>query len=67
MRACGRAAHLRALRLLSGRKSNPRLAGLFKELGDGVAEGEELAAAMAKRPDVFPHVQVAMVRAGEKG
>jgi type II secretory pathway component PulF len=58
---------LRGLRLLAGRKSQPRLAAVFRELADAVAEGEELAAAMAKRPEIFPKVQVAMVRAGEKG
>ncbi len=58
---------LRALRLLGARRARPRLALVFKELAEGVAEGEELAGMMARRPDVFPKVHVAMVRAGEKG
>lgn len=58
---------MRGLRLLAGRKSNPRLATMFKELADGVSEGEELAESMAKRPESFPKVHIAMVRAGEKG
>lgn len=58
---------LRALRLLGGRKSQPRLAAVYRELADAVAEGEDLAAAMGRRPDVFPRVHVAMVRAGERG
>jgi general secretion pathway protein F len=58
---------LRALKLLGGRKSQPRLSAVYRELSDAVAEGEDLAAAMGKRPDVFPRVHVAMVRAGERG
>lgn len=58
---------LRALRLLGRRRSKPRLAGVFKVLADAVAEGEEMADSMAKRPDVFPKVHIAMVRAGERG
>lgn len=58
---------LRALKLLSGKASKPRLAAVFTEIADRVAEGDELAAAMGDRPDAFPRVHVAMVRAGEKG
>jgi general secretion pathway protein F len=58
---------LRALRLLGGRKSAPKLAAVFRELADSVADGEELCDAMAKRPEVFSKIHVAMVRAGEKG
>lgn len=58
---------LRALRLLGARKSRPRLAAVFQELADAVADGAELGEAMGKRPEVFPKVHGAMVRAGEKG
>jgi type II secretory pathway component PulF len=58
---------LRGLKLLAGRKAKPRLAGVFKELADGVSEGMELAEMMSRRPEVFPRIHVAMVRAGEKG
>lgn len=58
---------LRALRLLANRRSQPRLAAVFKDVSDAVAEGEELAEAMSRRPEVFPRVHVAMIRAGEKG
>ena len=58
---------LRALKLLGGKSSKPRLAAAFAEIADRVAEGDELAAAMGDRPDAFPRVHVAMVRAGEKG
>lgn len=58
---------MRGLRLLAARKSSARLAQTFGEVADAVAEGTELAEAMAARPEVFPKVHVAMVRAGEKG
>lgn len=58
---------LRGLRLLGSQKSAPRLAKVFAELADAVAEGTDLAEAMGQRPEVFPPIHVAMVRAGEKG
>lgn len=58
---------MRALRLLGNRRSRPQVAATFRELADAVAEGTELAEAMSRRPDVFPRIHVAMVRAGEKG
>ncbi len=58
---------LRSLRLLGGSKATPRLASAFKELADAVAEGADVADAMARRPEIFDPVHVAMVRAGEKG
>lgn len=58
---------MRGLRLLAGQKSAPRLSKVFGEVADAVAEGRDLADAMADRPEVFPPIHVAMVRAGEKG
>lgn len=58
---------LRALRLLGRSKSNPRLAAVMTEVADEVADGAYLADAMAQHSDVFPDVQIAMVRAGERG
>jgi len=58
---------LRSLRLLGASKSSPRLAAVFTEVADAVAEGTELAEAMAASPEVFPRIHIAMVRAGEKG
>lgn len=58
---------LRALKLLGNRKSQPRLAAVFRELAEGVSQGEDLAEVMARHPDIFPKVHIAMVRAGEKG
>ena len=58
---------LRALELLARGKSNPRLAAVFAEIADEIAEGARLADTMSKRPEVFPSIQVAMIRAGERG
>ncbi|TVQ52251.1 MAG: type II secretion system F family protein [Phycisphaerales bacterium] len=58
---------LRALRLLGRSKANPRLAKIMSKVADEVADGTRLADAMAVHEDVFPPIQVAMVRAGERG
>ncbi|MFO0874398.1 MAG: type II secretion system F family protein [Phycisphaerales bacterium] len=58
---------LRALRLLARNKASPRLAAVMAEVADEVADGQRLADAMARHPETFPGVQVAMVRAGERG
>ncbi|MEN0020475.1 MAG: type II secretion system F family protein, partial [Planctomycetota bacterium] len=58
---------LRALRLLGKRKGDKRLSVAVTELAEAVAEGDELALAMSRRPDVFKDTQVAIIRAGEKG
>jgi general secretion pathway protein F/type IV pilus assembly protein PilC len=58
---------LRALQLLARGKSSPRLAAVFAEIADEIAEGARLADTMSKRPEVFPAIQVAMIRAGERG
>ena len=58
---------LRALRLLGKSRSNARLAAVMREIADQVADGERLADAMHRHPDIFPQVQIAMVRAGERG
>jgi len=58
---------LRSLKVLGGRKSDPAISELFRQLADAVSEGGDLAASMEQRPDAFPPVHIAMVRAGEKG
>ncbi len=58
---------LRSLQLIAGRKKQTRLTQAMRDVSQGVADGEEMAEAMGKRPEVFPRVHVAMVRAGEKG
>ena len=58
---------LRSLRLLGRGKSNPALAKIMTDVADAVADGERLADAMAAKPEVFPDVHIAMVRAGETG
>lgn len=58
---------MRSIALLSRQKSQPKLAAVFRKLGERVSDGSELAAAMGEQPNAFPRVHVAMVRAGEKG
>ncbi|MFO0827947.1 MAG: type II secretion system F family protein [Phycisphaerales bacterium] len=58
---------LKALQLLGRSRSNPRLAGVMANIAEEIAQGERLADAMARHPRIFPAVQVAMVRAGERG
>jgi general secretion pathway protein F len=58
---------LRSLRLIGSQKSRGRLADVFRDLGESVEKGSDLASAMESHPGVFPSVHVAMVRAGEKG
>ncbi|MFG0327714.1 MAG: type II secretion system F family protein [Phycisphaerales bacterium JB037] len=58
---------LRSLRLISRRKSQPKLAEVFAGLAEKVEDGGELADAMTQRPDIFDRIHIAMIRAGEKG
>jgi len=58
---------LRALRLLGRGRAHPRLAAIWSQVADDVADGARLADAMARHERIFPAVQVALVRAGEKG
>lgn len=58
---------LRSLKLLGNRKSQPRLSAVFRDLAEGVSQGDELAEVMQRHPETFPKVHIAMVRAGEKG
>jgi general secretion pathway protein F/type IV pilus assembly protein PilC len=58
---------LRALRLLGRGKSNARLAAVMSVIADDVADGSRLADAMSKHAETFPPIQIAMVRAGERG
>jgi general secretion pathway protein F/type IV pilus assembly protein PilC len=58
---------LKALRLLGKGKANPTLAAAMNDVADRVAEGERFADALERHPRIFPTIQVAMVRAGERG
>jgi type IV pilus assembly protein PilC len=57
----------RALTILYRENSNPAAAAKWRELHDLVVDGVSLTDAMAKSPDVFPKVYIAMVEAGEAG
>jgi type II secretory pathway component PulF len=57
----------RALVILHKEAASPAARIKWKEIHDGVVDGTSLADAMARSPDVFPRVYVAMVEAGETG
>jgi len=57
---------LRALRLLSGMRSNRKLSEVIVKVSDSVEDGDRLADSMARFSKTFPEVQVAIVRAGER-
>lgn len=58
---------LRALDVLSRQSANPLLSEILKEVHADVSGGESLADAMAKHPNAFNNLALAMVRAGESG
>jgi type II secretory pathway component PulF len=57
----------RALVILCNESTAPAAKAKWKEVHDLVVDGMSLANAMAKSPDTFPRVYVAMVEAGEAG
>ncbi|MEO0513602.1 MAG: type II secretion system F family protein [Planctomycetota bacterium] len=57
---------LRALSLIGERKSDAALSAVFSDVAARVADGAELADAMAENTDQFARIHVAMVRAGEQ-
>lgn len=57
----------RALVILCKEAASPTAAAKWKEIHDLVIDGMSLADAMAKSPETFPRVYVAMVEAGETG
>jgi type II secretory pathway component PulF len=57
----------RALTILCKEATNPVAQSRWKQIYDSVVDGVSLADSMAKIPDTFPRVYVAMVQAGETG
>ncbi|HOE95000.1 MAG TPA: type II secretion system F family protein [Candidatus Sumerlaeota bacterium] len=57
----------RALRILAREGSSSAAAERWRAIHDLVVDGNGLADAMARHPDVFPRIYVAMVRSGETG
>jgi type II secretory pathway component PulF len=57
----------RALVILQKESSSPAARAKWKEIHDSVVDGLPLADAMARSPETFPRVYVAMVEAGETG
>ncbi len=58
---------LKALELLSRGKANARLSAVWTDVAERIVEGGRLADAMGRHADAFPPIQVAMIRAGERG
>lgn len=58
---------LRSIDVLAKTASNPLLAEILKDVHNDVSGGETLADAMAKHPNAFNELAIAMVRAGEQG
>ncbi len=57
----------RALVILQKEASSPASKAQWKQIHDYVVDGLSLADAMAKSPETFPRVYIAMVEAGEAG
>ena len=58
---------IRALAILEEQNESPLLAGIIGEVRTNVEQGNSLSAALEQHPDVFNHLYVSMVRAGEVG
>lgn len=58
---------LRSIDVLARSASNPLLSEILKEIYADVSGGQTLADSMAKHPNVFNDLAIAMVRAGEQG
>jgi type II secretory pathway component PulF len=57
----------RAMVILTKESSSPAAAAKWKEVHNSVIDGVSLADSMARSPETFPRVYVAMVEAGETG
>src|SRR5262245_57142604 len=58
---------LRALDVLGRQNTNPLRSEILKEVHADVSGGETLADSMAKHPNAFNSLSIAMIRAGEQG
>ena len=58
---------IRALNILEQQAENPLLAAIVADVRTRVEQGSSLSASMEAHPEVFNHLYVSMVRAGEVG
>jgi general secretion pathway protein F len=58
---------LRCMEILEKQSSQPALSAILREVHAKVADGENLADAMAQFPNAFNELAVSMVRAGQEG
>ena len=58
---------IRALNILEQQTENSKLVGIIADVRTRVEQGSSLSASMEAHPEVFNHLYVSMVRAGEVG
>lgn len=58
---------IRSLAILEEQTESPLLAGIIQEVRTQVEQGSSLSASLESHPDVFSHLYVSMIRAGEVG
>ncbi len=58
---------IRALAILEEQTDNPVFADILTQVKTSVEQGNSLSAALERHPEVFNHLYVSMVRAGEVG
>src|SRR5947207_2640784 len=58
---------LRSIDVLAKQNASPLLSEVLKEVHADVSSGETLADSMAKHPNAFNSLSIAMIRAGEQG
>lgn len=58
---------IRALSILEEQTETPLLSGIIQDVRSQVEQGSSLSAALETHPDVFNHLYVSMIRAGEVG
>jgi len=57
---------LRTFTAIADQEEDGRVAAMLEDIGDKVASGQTLSAAMAAHPKAFPGIYCALVRAGEQ-
>ncbi len=58
-------AMVQSLRVLIDQISNPKLKTMVSEIADEVDSGSRLSEALAKRPKIFSHFYISVIKAGE--
>ena len=56
---------VQSLRAVASQSENKFMRSIIKEIADDVEDGASLSESMAKHPDIFPHLSVSIIKAGE--